>query len=500
MPKPAVTPAKFLLMNRSSRHHAICLPNCLPRSVCSLVCVLVLTLGFMSQVAYAKGKQVWDDNGYGIRVTLPEAAQIVPLAKDPALVRFNFAGDVAITLLVNRLDRPVPLEKILAQAVKDAMFRYSPAVGVEDDTPNMPIAGRPSARYMLLVGDQPNKRWLYGHAITLYEPGTVLSLQIEAPSSQYNRATDLYDQVIAGVQVDNLRQTDQLQVEQLKTGQAWLEGLDPQTLNALSHGSTLQRIIQDNRDVGYRKMTLRQDRELGLEGHRLLIQSRNSGPTVRVDTINTIFLAGDKENEVWSMRYTERPEARQPANGAARLPQPKPSQRAATHTRTWTDTGVRSVDAVTDPRSGRPVRNRAGSEIRVPQIRVTREVPVAQPMGRADPLKKGSVEKLAWRVPPVGYMSQVYVNLLPWLLDADTPDMTFYAYHPGLATLTSLSVRVEPDEQTNGFTAYVRPSPRHPQQRWRYDAHGRLLEMILDQNNRIVPSNAEEIQAIWQGR
>lgn len=439
---------------------------------------------------------VWKDNGYGISIQLPEAATIKPLAKNPEIATFTFPGKIVLTLIIDRIDQPIPLETVFAQSIRDAMFGYSPAVRVEDDTPSMPIAGRDANRYILLVGDKPENHFLYGHAMTIYSPRTVLSVEFKAPASQYDRAMELFDRFIRAIQIQNPRERLEQHRTQLDAAQQWLDSLDGQHLDALAHGSSWQRILHGDKDRGYRRLTLRQAQELGLEGHRLVVQSRESDNRQRIDALQEFFLAEDQQHEVWSMKLTTRPDDTVELGQTVRMPQ----QAQAHQSRTWTDTGLQTIDTVRDPMSGRVVRDRAGGEIRLPQLKVTREVPLAQPVGREDPLKKGKVHQFNWQVPPVGYISQTRLTLLPWLLDRQSPDMMFYAYHPGLAMLTRMTVRVEPNPRDKGFTAWVRPSPRHPEQPWRYDPEGRLTEIVLDGSRRFLPSNAQEIKALWEDR
>lgn len=473
--------------------------------ICVLTLVMFLGIAARAQVdpvtpqpVKAPDDLLWHDNGYGISIQLPEAAMVTPLARNPEMAEFTFKGNIVLTLIMDQVEEPLPLTTIFAQAIRDAMFGYSPAARVEDDTPSMPIAGRKASRYLLLIGEKPQDRWLYGHAMTLFRPDTVLSVQIKAPASEYERALELFDRFIAGIMIQDPRQRIEENRIQLDAAQQWLESLDAQTLDALADGSSWQRILHGDNDRGYRRLTLRKDQELGLNGHRLVLQSRESGTDLRLDTLQDFFLSQDLQNEVWSMKLTARRDDTINLGDAIRLPQ----QARATplDSRTWTDTGLQSTDTVRDPMSGRIVRDRSGNAVRLPQLKVTREVPVAQPIGREDPLKKGTVHHFNWRLPPIGYLSQTHQILLPWLLERQAPDMMFYTYHTGLAMLTRMTVRVEDNPETGGFTAWVRPSPRHPEQPWHYDKDGRLLEIVLDGTRKLVPSTAANIKALWDGR
>ena len=441
----------------------------------------------------------WADNGYGISLMLPADATILPLGQNPQLVWFDFGDGVTVTMMLDQLSELTPLPQVSGRVLKEVTFLYSPAVGVEDPTPNPQIAGREGRRFFLLVGEQQGKRLLYGQAMALSRPDMVLAFEIKAPAQQFTEVVDLFNRLLASVEIQSTPALARVQAQRLQAGEAWLKSVAPQTLKALSDHTTWQRIQVDGEDVGYQRIMLTEDTNAalpGVEGLQLAVQSRRNGEATRLDLLGEYFLSEDQSSELWVVKMTERPRDDLIGNDhVIRLPtkQPTPIMR----TQTWTDTGVRLIDVVKDPATGRDIRNpRTGQPIRISQIQVTQESPVAQPPNARETRQQTEIKRFAWQVPPRGYLPQVQLHLLPYLLDIDTPDMAFYAYHPGLVTLTTLTVRIEPNED-GSFVAYVRPSPRHPEAQWIYDNQGRLIRQIAWNGAVYQPSNLEAVRALW---
>ena len=362
--------------------------------------------------------RAWSDNGYGVTVFLPDDAKVTPLAQNPEIAKFDLGQDIFVTMMISQMEQVMPLRAICVQATRDANFRYTPAVLLKDANEQLKLADRDALRFLMMVGEKRSQQWIFGQTLTLLRPDVVLAFQLEAPASRYDRAIELFTRLTDRVQIANDHALALRHRELLKAGDAWLKQLNPDLIQSLAHGESWHRITRDGEDVGYLRFAVRAGEQLGVTGVQMKEQIHRISEPLILDSFNEFFESDDNNAEFWSYKVTHRPMSPL-TDSVVKLPAPQPAD-AATPTQTWTDTGLRSIDAVDDPQTGQPVRSRrTGEMIMAPQIKVTLEAPLPAGMGAIQ--NKGRTQRLAWRVPPIAYLSQLKAKLLPYLLDARTP-------------------------------------------------------------------------------
>lgn len=366
--------------------------------------------------------------------------------------------------------------------------------------------------------DVDAKGWYMGQAFMQLAPNTFVVLQLETGQDAFAKVKPIFEEVVKSLEVQNPKELDELRKVMIQRGDVFDKTLNHRRLRdamlpevgvpivddkgqpAGVKQLRLQylRVLEGGKDVGWMKTVHRERRdqlvmintkeeldpktgkmkkvreaevkEHGINGIGVDVYARiHVGPRA-VDTHSQTFLAEDGQYESWSIRTTVRdrvdadpdqPKAK-PALGKAPAAPEKVVQ-PRHHIRTWLETGVQNRE----------------------QITIIREGPTG-------------IERVNWRRPSDGYITQTELFLLAPLLPRENFECGFYAYYPNTGTISFRTMRVVADGTTGGnFRIYSRPSPDSPEQMSEYDGKANLVRRTMGEGRDVVPTTREALAKIW---
>jgi len=370
--------------------------------------------------------------------------------------------------------------------------------------------------------DVDNKPWYMGQALMQLAPNTFVVVQLEVGKENYEAVRPIFESVIKSIEVQNPEELDKYRKELLKAGNAidgflthkrLLEAMLPEVKVPIVDDEgkpagvaplrlQYMRVLEAGKDVGWMKTVHRERRdqivtleteevldaktgrtkrirksvvkEQGINGISCDVYFRiHFGPRA-VDSHTLSFLSEDGTYESWSIRTTVRdrkdpdPDAKAklaPAKGPVKAPdKAKAPAGPQYHVRTWLETGVQNKESITIIREG--------------------------PSG---------IDRLNWRKPLDGYITQTELYLLTPLLPVKNAEYGFYAYYPNTGSLSFRTMRVVPDGSAGGgFRIYSRQTPDSPDQVSVYDGKGNLVQRSLGEGRDIVPTTREQLASIWK--
>ncbi|MBX3352253.1 MAG: hypothetical protein KF684_04910 [Phycisphaeraceae bacterium] len=372
------------------------------------------------------------------------------------------------------------------QAVDPRTGRQAAAVSVEPIEDDLTVGQAPAARFYAGFISTANQPVVAGYTIALAEPGRFLIFQLEAPSQQTTRATDLYERMLETVEMRNPGDVAAQRVAAVRAGNAFLASLPAsEYLAALPRDPVrwTRTVTKDPsstdgfREVAYQRVEMRTGKRGELnparpssrwtpsemeDGVLVKIEARAVAPAGSglqiVDSQSISWLKLDSKGrgeEAWSLRMVLRERGRDSV---------------------YSEVGARLGD----------------------QLVVTVNAPGAQP-----------IEK-SWKIPSEGYLSQAETHLLPRLLARAgvLTDMAFYAYS---SSLTEIKLRTERLTRLDPTDASDETLP--PDAVWTLsseiteglaprvlilNSEGDVLQGRMPDQSMVAPSNPEEIRAIWR--
>lgn len=317
------------------------------------------------------------------------------------------------------------------------------------------IAGRPGARLVYRIDAPRTGDWILGQAFMQVDPYTLMRFELHAEVQHRDRALAVFDAVLASVRMTDPRELDQHRRQWINQGAAWLAELDPTQRTEHLTGEQWFRVLKDGQDVGYRRVIQEQATDLGLAGIRVEIAEHMAVDGGAFDRHSEYFESLDGRVEVWSTRTAQRAERRRDAG----LPLDLEETPAAA-----AETALRTAGA----------------------LEVSRE-----DAERIEP------EQQEWPELPEAYLSQVNAQLLPALVPRDAQrTFALYSYHSAGGRVALRIVTVVPLED-GGFRLHQRPAPEQRETVATYDAEGRLVQRRLGDGRVLVPTTAEQLDAIW---
>jgi hypothetical protein len=298
------------------------------------------------------------------------------------------------------------------QQVDPATGRTGSGVSIDPGQPDMTISESPAAQFYAGFLSNSNQQIVSGYTIALIEPGRFVVFQLDTTVEHAGVAIDVYERVIASVEMRNPIDMAAQRSAAIKTGQSFLNTLPASEYLAALPEETVQwfRTVAPNpaspdgvREVGYQRVEMRTGKRGELnpqkpssrwnqteleDGILVKIEARAVlGPVENparqvVDSQAIYWMKLDESGrgeESWSMRMILR------EGGEDAL---------------YTEVGARLGD----------------------QLTVTVNAPGSQP-----------IEK-RWRIPEEGYISQAETHIIPRLLAraGAQVDMAFYAYSSSL--------------------------------------------------------------------
>ncbi|MBL4701659.1 MAG: hypothetical protein JKX85_10425 [Phycisphaeraceae bacterium] len=202
-------------------------------------------------------------------------------------------------------------------------------------------------------------------------------------------------------------------------------------------------------------------------GYKIQIMVRMQLKGTLFDSVNVCYMADERDEEIWSIRTTERPQH------LRKIVKYRISDRQKLKfdvqevpidlQNSWVETGLLSNK----------------------KIQLT----------RSDPSSNKHYE---WDVPNKAYLSQADLYLLPLILQ-DQPDgqWGFYAYHPNSGKISFRTERLE--HKSNGnYLIYSRLAPEDIQEQvTEYDHKGKIVLRILAGGRKLIPAARRQIEARW---
>ncbi len=356
--------------------------------------------------------------------------------------------------------------------------RRGSAVQVLDRTDDLEINGLQAARVYLGQPKDPDFP-VTGYTMLRKEPNHYILFQFTTPPASLEQTRPIFEAMTASAHFPGSNEMREDRVEAITSGAAFLSGVTPEELEALTDDEPLfMRVFRpsstgrpgDAEEVGYQKLTFTTGSLGELEPDkprsRWTANEREQGFIVRqdarvvisgvvVDTRAMFYLSTDRETEMWSILIEQK-------SGG--------------------DAGPLRVSKT------RQTLARLGPELRV---RTTR--PGAPP------------DEKVYEILEEHYISAVERYALPRLVarrHADDPDadvdLAFYNFDTGRSVVTLRRERfvATPD---GGWLATTIPSEGQPEWVSTYDEAGRLIQRTAGATV-FEPITRARLQRIWSGK
>ncbi len=405
-------------------------------------------------------REVWRDPVYGLTLRPPLSSKLERETADDAVLRITGDSGYQIFLFIKKSTEEVSLQQVLESAV--AQLASLERMRLTEQK-NVRPRNRPGTVIYFKVDNRKAKPWVLGEAFMQIDPRTVAMLQLKVDEEDFEKVKPIFEAVFRSVDLEDRAKLEEQRKAMLKQGGEWRKRIDFKKQTSALIDEQWLRIVREGQDVGYMKMTQGTDKTMKTPGLRVTLQARVQAGDRATDSQSEFFLSEDGNDEVWSIKVTSRPlrPAPPPPPRAVRPGEPKPLA-LPPDTVSWAETGVRSGTAMTVTRQG--------------------------PEG---------IEENKWKTPDKEYVSQVELYLLGGLLPRkEKVELGYYAYFPAEGKITFRTERIVP--LTDGsLEVHSRPAPDQPEQVSRYDAAGRLLERVLEDDMRLIPAGKAELAAIW---
>ncbi|MEM9881379.1 MAG: hypothetical protein AAF800_00490 [Planctomycetota bacterium] len=461
-------------------------------------CVAPMLLLLPGGPAWAETPR-WSEAAYGISLTPPTGA--VQLEGRETAWADPRGFSVSFEIVASEV--PVTLEDVATNAVvqmgfANAMPRLIDANGdVLTRPPHQEqIAERPAIRMWFRVEPQDEARppWHYGQAIVMLEPYAAAVLKVRATAEAADAGRQAFAAVLDSLHVPLAVELEATRSRRVAAGDAWLQEIGPDDLRAALPRDRRYRLVSGDHDVGYLQIGHTADpavlERLGHEppGTLVRLRRRQLIDGRAMDTLTTLFVADDGRTETWDTKSTFRPEG----NAVPGLP-----RRGGAEPLTWAETGVRG-DRRLGQDDARTVHTLTVIHESPPDTADARRIEAHERFAgrpRGGELR-GRVRSNQWVAPDRAYLSQAHVLALPALLPAEAATYHFSAYHPPTGRPGLRTVEVQP--QADGSRIVLdRPNSRLTGVRTTLDADGNLVEQLLPNGTRILPTTPEELATIW---
>ncbi len=394
----------------------------------------------------------WQERGHGLSLRPPLGSRLVAQTADDALVRILGDSGYTVTVSYKSGKDELTLDQIVQMAVAQ-LGVAQPAARVLEQKPIQAGGLAGQVVYYLIPPQKKQSPWVMGQAFAQVNPHEFVVLQLEVDHDRFPAAREMFEAVVASVELRDPESLNRERAECVGRGEAWRRSIDTERLRRALQGEQWFRIVENDTDIGYMRVTETSATEMDLPGVRVEIQTRLMLGGTNYDSLSSFFASDDGGYEAWSIRTTARP-----AGGGAGAASASPSGGGES----WAQTGVRSKD----------------------QITVTVQGP-------------GGTDEYHWQRPPKGYLSQVDLYLLE-RLQASTggQGLGFYAYYPNRQEITYRQSRTVtgPD---GTFVVHTLPSPEQEEQVSYYGADGRLIKRVLPQGRVILPTTPNQLAGQW---
>ena len=445
--------------------------------------------------------QPWREFGYGLSLHPPRDVQATAATSDGALVNFLVPEVGNISVNIHHTDERMAVEQVIKRAGEQLGYRFPSAVEVHRRA--LRPGGRPGGLVVFKVLDPERGDWVLAMAVMRIDPYTYASIELTCPEPQLEAALPTFMDVLSSITLLPPAELEKQRTVLLKSGDDLLAQFSPQRLSAWVEAEQdaaptgrWYRVLQDGKDVGGQLVQVQatggpRDGKL-----RFLIRSRIESSSGSFDTVAEYTETMDGDSETWSVVTTQR-DAKGVGVGAgagAEATGLRPSDNPITR---WAETGVRGMLQLPVRREGRWV---AGDW--TDAIKVTREGGGHKPQGDGPaPLASAQPDVNQWATPEVAYLSQPRAELLGAMLRGATQPRTyaFYSYYGPTKRVALRFVQMRPMEDGT-YLVMTRPDPHRGVRMSQYNARGELLRERLGDGRELVPSTAEEVEAIWRAK
>lgn len=424
--------------------------------------------------------ETWQEFAYGVSLRPPKDATVIDDPPGDALVLFVQPDGTQMSLTIREAVNPMDINKLKAMAAQQLTMAFPSFLPMEDPEPLTDIMNFPAGRVYMAVPDEDKGDWVMGHTFMLLDDFLFLNLQMQTEAANFAEAHKTFDAVAHGIGLMDPEELDRLRTQQIDAGDAWLAKLDRPTMIKATPETQLFRIVKADKDTGFMKMTHGPAKQLGIPGHRVLVQAHMEHDGGTSDVMSEYFETDDGSSELWGTNITKRRD--QPAA----LPY---NEVPAGQTINLSETGTRGRRSVDGGEiDNRPGRVNAGRTIPVIDVRIETQT---------------RIENRSWDVPNVAFLSQFQMMLIGPMLPRERTTMAFYCYSSEEKKLALMTLRIEPIVQgphRGGYTVYRRPAPTIGEEVMIYNADGRLVEWRTGDGQTFKATTPDELKRIWDGR
>ncbi len=507
--------------------------------------------------AYLTGSR-WADGCYGVSLIEPKN-----MRRSATSARWLNPGrgaeyDITLNFLLpppradNRPPQPLFLKDSAASMQGNLAGGLALATPLPDFTRDFEVEKHPcTVSYCLLQpkakrNEAPADSFLVGIGVLQVTPYNHLVLRLVAriPAGTQGELPHLVEaQRTLEAMLKSARTTPEstllaLREAQLERGQQALSLLIPERITKAVPPAHLLRIVQNDKDMGWMRLALRQQDEawyrthppkpdsvdgLGQPGLLVAVQTHTQSDDPKdgsaVDVQQTFFKSDASPYETWQRTTTWR-EAKAAAQSSAEIgfllpPKDKTPAAIASLCVEWAgSTPANMANFFSANPQWRQTLDSQWNKIESGLSGIQRR-PEVQPPGRNNPRGRtvsadvdkdgkpipihGDLYKAKWGIPLAQpYLSQAHAWLMPWLLPADRAQSYSFAFYspeskrPGFCLL-----RVVPAGD-GSRQVFFRPALDQPEQVFSFDGHGKLLRIQLPDGTALIPASVEELARIWK--
>jgi len=414
------------------------------------------------------GEQREYDRAWGLSLRPPQGTRVLRRTADDYLMRIEDEdGTFRLFLSVKRLKRPLTITQVL-DAWQEQISRVHPTTR-QGGRRELKVADRPAG---VVYADVPRTRgegrMVLGHGYVQMAPDTFALLEIESPIEHRPMATATFEAVLSTLELGGIEQVEADRTAAAQRALELHEKLTPKALHASLIEEQIFRIVESEagrskgKDIGWMRVRQTVSERVEKRGVFVEVRARVFIEDQIYDSQAGYFVSDDRTYEDWSVKTTQRTNARAPRPSATR-PRDRTSRPALDDpTPTTTETGIRTSGAI--------------------------EVRIDSP-GRG-------AQTFSLTPPPTAYLSQAEAWLLPQIVPPDQPvTYGFYWYSPNHQKLVYRTDQVVP--ALDRFTLISRPAPNDPELRATYRGDRTLIEKNLSPTRKLVPTTAEQLRRIW---
>jgi hypothetical protein len=442
------------------------------------VCIVTMLLGTsltFGQTNPLLDNHRWQEYSYGVSILPPLGATVHKRSADQAIVRITAKEGYAINLFIKESTVEIGLDTVRDQALEKLAKNYPAATFLLDETNK--INGRDALALHLFLPQTKQGPWVTAQTFVQISPQAFVLFQMETPRNLYDQAHRTFNAVINSMQLTDPKVLLAQREKLIDAGQALLTGMKFDELKHRLIPEQWFRFVDGDLDIGYMRIlqsygqldnrqTVKPQTYVRF-GYKVQVMARMELGEALYDSINTSYVADERDEEIWYICTTERP--RDPRKVAQyRLKNGQQlkfdvQEVPVDNQNTWVETGVLSHD----------------------KIQLTRHDP-------------SNDKQFDWDMPPKAYLTQVDLYLLPLMLkDQPNGQWGFYAYHANTGKISFRTERLE--HLDNGhFKIYSRLTPEDiEEQVTEYDQQGKIVMRVLAGGRKLIPALRHQIENMW---